>query len=326
MTSPAHVYQLDGSSWQGSACMGAVGAMALDAYTGGAVRATMHEIRAAQDDRAGGIGLDDVATAWRRRWGLPFTHGARAWATIRARLARGQGVAITCNYAALGPRRAPGSRFTGPHALWLDRLVPGGIVVNDPLRRGPVTLPEAAVQLAYTGGAGWGTGTYAGTSATSATSATCSWAAALGKGCAAPLTAADLERVAEDWTRLPLLIPGTGFPFTIPNPFADLLGTKRRIVAELAPFIGRPVASLEERYRRPGWVAAMPALPVDPITGLVGALTNLPDTLARGGIVVGLVALGLLGVALTFREPLTVAVRALPAARTITATKGLARV
>jgi hypothetical protein len=167
-SSPAHVSQLDGTPWAGFGCMGAVGAMALDAYTHGAIRPTMHQIRANQDDQAGGIGLDDVATAWRRGWGQRLTHGPHSFAIVLSELGKGRGVAITANYRALAPWRAPGSTFTGSHALWLDRpaiAVDGGrqvpgIVVYDPLRGGPTTIPVYVVKRAYTQGAGWGVGTY----------------------------------------------------------------------------------------------------------------------------------------------------------------------
>lgn len=332
LPAPIHVRQLDGSAWAGSGCMGAAAAMALDAYTRGGIRVSMHAIRANQSDRSGGIGLDDVAEAWRKGWSLTLVHGSPSWATVRGRLAQGDGAIVTIRYGTLGQWRAQGSTFTGAHALYLQRLTsgPGGaagswVQVNDPLRSSAAVLPESVVRAAYTGGAGWGKGTYAGAGVAGPVATSCSWSAALGKRCADPLTSADLARVVEDWMRLPLLFPGTPFPFSIPNPFADLFGTKTRVAAELAPYAGRPVASLDAKYPRPGWVSAGPSLP-DPTAGLVGALTNLPDTLARGGIVLGLVALAILGVALTFREPLTVAVQtAVPAGRAITAARGLAR-
>lgn len=158
LPAPVHVTQRDGSPWAPYGCMGAVGAMALDAFTGGRVRVSMHEVRRNQDDQAGGIGLDDVATAWSRGWGLTFSQGARSWDQVRARLAAGDGAAVTINYGRLGSSRAPGSSFTGPHALYLQSLTPAGIVTNDPLRSGPVTLPESVVRAAYAGSAGWGIG------------------------------------------------------------------------------------------------------------------------------------------------------------------------
>lgn len=167
LPAPAHVYQLDGSAWAPYACMGAAAAMALDAYTRGTIRPGQAAIRANQDDQAGGIGVDDVAVAWRRGWGLTFVAGSPAWPTISDRLRGGLGVVVSINYRVMGRWRAPGSTFAGAHALYLQRLVrtsdgTAWLVVNDPLRRADARIPESIVRLAYTGTAGWGRGVYQG--------------------------------------------------------------------------------------------------------------------------------------------------------------------
>ena len=303
LPAPVHIHQLDGTAWGGSACMGAAGAMALDAYTRGAVRVGQAAIRAAQDDKKGGIGLNDVATAWRRGWGLTFTHGPADWTTIRRRLSAGDGVVVTVNYAAMRTWRAPGSTFTGAHALYLRSLAtigagtPDGVgrqtpavVVHDPLRRAVVTVPESVVRLAYTGGAGWGKGTYAGAPASSGSagdgSAGKTMAQYLGVSPDAIFDAAMLDRFVNKVRDDTGAAGAYGASF-LRTYYGTQLGKRAGDVVYLHNADGTPAG--------------------DGAGVLVGSLGQVfGDSLARGALVLGLVALGLLGVWLTFREPLAV--------------------
>jgi hypothetical protein len=144
-------------------CTVAVGVMVLDAATGGAVRVSTTELRGKQHDQDGpgstspGIGLDDLAVAL-KTYGFKFVHGPKAWGTIMARLRRGDPVAVQGLYIALGSWRAPGSKYAKGHAVYLQRVVPKGIVVNDSLRNGEAVIPESAVRNFYLSGlalAGW---------------------------------------------------------------------------------------------------------------------------------------------------------------------------
>jgi hypothetical protein len=146
--------------------------MALDDFTGGAIRPTATAFRARQRDQSGGIGLNDVAVVW-KSYGLPaFTSGSKGWGTIMDRLRAGRPVAMQGWSGALG-RFAVGKAVA--HAIYATRATPGGmIVIHDPLRNAAITIPEADVQRFYFSGfalAGWGTGAYAGRPATSPTSA-----------------------------------------------------------------------------------------------------------------------------------------------------------
>jgi hypothetical protein len=176
---PAHVNQFtaaglfpNGTSSARYDCTVAVGMMALDDFTGGAIRPTATAFRARQRDQSGGIGLNDVAVVW-KSYGLPpFTSGSKGWGSIMDRLRAGRPVAMQGWSGALG-RFAVGKAVA--HAIYATRATPGGmIVIHDPLRNAAITIPESDVQRFYFSGfalAGWGTGAYAGRPATSPTSA-----------------------------------------------------------------------------------------------------------------------------------------------------------
>lgn len=139
-------------------CMVAVGVMALDAATGGAIRLSTSDFRERQADQDhNGIGLEDVAVAFRNTPGAPkFARGSSAWSTVAARLERGDAVAVTGTYSRLGAYR--GSTYTGRHGLYLQRMSGGKVLVHDPIRSSPTQIPEAVVR-SFVDGAGWASGT-----------------------------------------------------------------------------------------------------------------------------------------------------------------------
>jgi hypothetical protein len=152
--------------------MVAAAVMDLDAATGGRIRLTTTQARARQDDQnKDGIGLSDVATIHTRTATAPgFDHGRKLWTTLRARLVAGDGAIVGGRYSALGSERAPGSTFTGPHALYVQSIRGPLATVNDPLRAGAAQISVTALQRFYLSGlagAGWstGSGTTAGTAA-----------------------------------------------------------------------------------------------------------------------------------------------------------------
>lgn len=290
LPAPAHIHQLDGSKWGPYGCMGAAGAMALDAYSSGAIRVGMNDIHAHQSDQSGGIGLSDVAVAW-RYYGQTFHQGNAAWSTILARLRAGDGVVITCNYGALGSWRAPGSKFAGAHALYLQRLTGSAalpyIVVDDPLRMSSTAIPATAVQYAYTGGAGWGQGTYAGggtAAASSSSAALDSRARQLLQSAGVPSSPDSYVFTATDAANIARVLYGV-----------DPAGATGKWV--VGQWQGKTVGA---------WVGASStggdSLASSPLAGVAAALKDLPTTLARGGIIAGAVGLALVGVVLTFRQ------------------------
>lgn len=159
---PVHVNQLtargrfpSGASSAPYDCTVAAGVMALDDYTGGALRPTTTELRARQRDQSGGIGLDDIAVAW-RSYGYTFRHGPSSWSTVMARLRAGRPLILQGNSGALGTWKI--GRAV-PHALYVTAAGPSGLTVHDPLASGPRTIPESAVRAFYVTGlalAGWG--------------------------------------------------------------------------------------------------------------------------------------------------------------------------
>jgi hypothetical protein len=160
---PRHVTQFDGSAYQRQNCTAAVGAMELDAATNGASTTTGARIRALQDDQVGGIGLDDVAVALRRGWGLSYSQGKRSWATIQRRLADQDGAGIQGLYAAVPSAYRVQKDFRGGHAVYVSRYSsPGQVLVHDPISRtGAVIWPEWVLRAFYLSGlatAGWSIG------------------------------------------------------------------------------------------------------------------------------------------------------------------------
>lgn len=292
---PVHVHQLDGSPWARSGCMGAAGAMALDAYTRGAIRAGMNAIRANQDDRDGGIGVDDVAVAWSRGWGLTFAHGSPSWAAIGDRLDRGDGVVVAVNYGAMRSSRAPGSSFTGAHALYLQRRerTPYGprIAVNDPLRTAAIMLPEEDVRRAYIGSAGWGKGTYSGAPRPGAGNLG-GFANLVSFPVGHELTAGDVDGIMAT-------LRGAGW-------FAgDVAGSAENATRGiLARHVGdRWTKALQDQLAGELGAAATAA---NPANAIGDALGELSAGLTSAALVLGLVLVALLGLWLTFREPSTV--------------------
>jgi hypothetical protein len=189
---PAHVNQFSaggvfqsgprkGQSSKSWDCMVAVGMMALDAATG--IRVSATDFRARQRDQVGGIGLNDVAEAWRSIPGAPkFSHGLKLWGSVANRLDRGDGVAMPGLYSALGDER--GSTYRGGHAIYVQRRATGGYLVNDPIRRAPAVVSESAIRRFWlTGGmqAGWAEGVPTGGSSRGG-----SWEPAPGPGLLEP--------------------------------------------------------------------------------------------------------------------------------------------
>lgn len=318
LPAPAHIYQLDGSPWAGFACMGAAGAMALDAYTRGALSGvTEHQIRAFQTDQSGGIGLNDVQAAWKKGWGLNFWQGSPTWTAIAARLAKRQGVVIACTYGLMGSYRAPGSRFAGAHAIYLQGFATPSadrpaserwIVLDDPLRQSSSAMPESVVRRAWSGGAGWGAGVYGGPPARSSDLIGAFYQSG------APLVS--YPKGSTSWTADAIMAVLRQHNYFTGDPASATIADQL-VAGILAQSAGQPWtdALIATWAAKLGTAANLAGTTFDPTggaaAGILAALTDLPTTLARGGIVAGLVALGVLGVALTFREPLVAAVRPL---------------
>ncbi len=117
------VTQFDGGPFQGSNCTLASGAML--ARLGYGIVTTGSILRTLQDDQSGGTGINDLATALWRGYGITFPHGLIKTDTLERLLAAGYGAVIQGDYSKVPPRPpAP----EGLHRRACDlprRLLPG---------------------------------------------------------------------------------------------------------------------------------------------------------------------------------------------------------
>lgn len=160
---PVHVCQFDAGARGPYLCTAASGAMALDAFTSGRIRVGAARIDELQNDHdRNGIGLNDVAVAWKAGWDLTFSNGRRSWTTVAKRLQAGDGAVLQGSYAVVPAKYKAQANFNGGHAIYAARYTgPGLIQVHDPIRRSKTVWPESVVRNFYLSGlaaAGWGTG------------------------------------------------------------------------------------------------------------------------------------------------------------------------
>lgn len=285
LPAPAHIYQLDGTKFGGLNCMAASGAMALDAYSGGAIRVGQAGIRSHQSDQVGGIGLNDVAQAW-KFYGQTFTYSyVRSWSAIRTRLLAGQGVVIDLTYGKLPVNwRSPNDRtFTGAHAFYLQRLSSSGsIVVDDPLRTSSAEIPESVVKAAWDGGSGWGKGVYA---SQGAQTGTVTAAAVLGLPANTPDTDSSADVIGAAMQRVKPTMSAAKFArlgYSIVQ--AQLIGDKQGVQLGIGPVSAGTLSSVTlgnvvlnaSDYS----LASVNGASLDPLGMIGSALGALPTTIA----------------------------------------------
>lgn len=309
LPAPRHVNQFtaggrfpDGTPSGRYDCTVAVGVMALDAFTGGRLVVSTTELRSRQRDQDGpgalspGIGLDDVAEAW-RSYGYAFRHGGAIWTTILGRLGAGLGVAVQGKYLALGDWRAPGSSYAGGHAMYLQRSDPKhGILVNDPLRTSAVWIPSSVVLRYYVSGlalAGWGTGTTAGDAIPASSEQLGAFNDLVSFPVGHVITQADVDYImatlnaAHYWS-----VPGSN-----PVSEAQAADTTRRI---LTGIIGRTWnKALQDEIAGSAHAAADQA---NAIGAAIGSLPDAIGTVLRStGLFLGLLVLAMVGLYLVAR-------------------------
>lgn len=112
-----------GTIYDSTNCMAAQGAIAIDAHTGGRIRSTPPMIRANQFDKSGGIGVDDVADAWRKLWGETFwtPAGFNFADTINA-VKAGRYVVVAMDYGQISELHKCQAFGTFGHAMGLDHI------------------------------------------------------------------------------------------------------------------------------------------------------------------------------------------------------------
>jgi hypothetical protein len=128
----APITQFDGGPFEGANCTLASGAML--ARLGYGIVTTGSILRTLQDDQDGGTGINDLATALWRGYGITFPHGLIKTDTLKKLLGAGYGAVVQGDYSKVPPALRLQKDFTGGHAIYLDGYYPGNA------RRG---IPEA---------------------------------------------------------------------------------------------------------------------------------------------------------------------------------------
>jgi hypothetical protein len=143
---------VNGHNFDGENCMAAEGAVALDAHTQGKTRTSPAGIRNYQDDFSGGIGVDDVQTAWARHFGQTLlTPRDFDWNDVMYAIrAEHRHVALGADYRFVPDaykRQLPGNF---DHALGVDdyRSSDGAILIYDSLSTASHWQPQSSVKAA----------------------------------------------------------------------------------------------------------------------------------------------------------------------------------
>ena len=117
------VTQFDGGPFQGANCTLASGAMLARLAFGVVTNGTT--LRNLQDDKDGGTGLDDLAKALWRGYGIEAPSGLIRPAQLKDLLAKGYGAVIQGIYGEIPAGLRLQRNFTGGHAIYLDGYYPG---------------------------------------------------------------------------------------------------------------------------------------------------------------------------------------------------------
>ena len=136
------ITQFDGGPFQGSNCTLASGAMLARLASGIVTNGSI--LRTLQDDQDGGTGINDLATALYRGYGVQYHSGQLRAEQLKSLLGSGYGAVIQGDYSKIPRALRLQKNFTGGHAIYLDGYYPGnpgrGIpeayYVIDPIGRG----------------------------------------------------------------------------------------------------------------------------------------------------------------------------------------------
>ena len=131
------VTQFDGGPFQGANCTLASGAML--ARLGFGIVTTGSILRTLQNDQVGGTGLDDLATALWRGYGVTIKYGLLQPEELHNLLSTGYGAVIQGDYAQIPEQLKLQRGFSGGHAIYLDGYYDKGptpaYYVIDPIGR-----------------------------------------------------------------------------------------------------------------------------------------------------------------------------------------------
>ena len=117
------ITQFDGGPFQGANCTLASGAML--ARLGRGVVTNGSILRTLQDDQDGGTGINDLAVALWRGYGVHFPSGLLRPDQLKSLLGSGYGAVIQGDYSKIPRALRLQKNFTGGHAIYLDGYYPG---------------------------------------------------------------------------------------------------------------------------------------------------------------------------------------------------------
>jgi len=142
------ITQFDGGPFQNANCTLASGAML--ARLGFGIVTSGSVLRTLQDDQEGGTGLDDLAVALWRGYGVSFPAGSIRTQQLTDLLAAGYGAVVQGDYSKVPESIRLQASFTGTHAIYLDGYYPG-----DPAKGKPAAYyvidPLGRPKLGYQG-------------------------------------------------------------------------------------------------------------------------------------------------------------------------------
>src|SRR5829696_501164 len=119
----APITQFDGGPFSGANCTLASGAML--ARLGLGIVTTGSTLRTLQDDQDGGTGLNDLAVALWRGYGISFDTGLIRTDHLKSLLGAGYGAVVQGDYSKVPRGLRLQKDFTGGHAIYLDGYYPG---------------------------------------------------------------------------------------------------------------------------------------------------------------------------------------------------------
>lgn len=136
------------TNWDSLLCMATEGAVAIDAHTGGRLRSTPGAIHDHQDDQMGGIGVDDVAVAWKRLWGADLiVPSDYDWADVMTAVRARRHVIVGVDYEDVPYEYQEQKGGTFDHALGVDDVRSDGSILRyDSLGANPRWVPQSAVR------------------------------------------------------------------------------------------------------------------------------------------------------------------------------------
>lgn len=141
----------NGIDYDSMNCTATMGALLRDAHTGGFQKSTPIAIRNHQNDWRGGIGWDDVSTAWLNLYGEPLNvpYGAD-WNDVIYWLKQGRAVGVQGNYGLVpySYQCQKGGQFDHAFALAGYRASDGRVLFYDPLCKRASWVPQYVIRPA----------------------------------------------------------------------------------------------------------------------------------------------------------------------------------